>query len=86
LRQNLFNSHNKAAHCCDGQAQVSATFGDGNMNDNDANEFTLQSTVMINHPSYLDASDGSGQNQDWCLIKFDDDILAQTTGDNVQVS
>ena len=56
------------------------------MNDNDANEFTLQSTVMINHPSYLDASDGSGQNQDWCLIKFDDDILAQTTGDNVQVS
>jgi hypothetical protein len=66
--------------------QVTATFGNGNQNSNDAGQFSMQSTVMTNHPSYKDSSDGSGQNQDWCLIKFDSDILAQATNGNVQVS
>jgi hypothetical protein len=65
-----------AAHCCDGMAEIFATFGDLSSSSADSNEYTLISTTFFNHPEYGQSSDGSSQNSDWCLIKFNEDILA----------
>ena len=69
-----------AAHCCDGMAKVTSTFGQHSQMGSDAGEFQLESTLMINHGDYGDTSDGSGQNTDYCLIKFEDDIIATGGG------
>jgi len=65
-----------AAHCCEGMAEIFGTFGDLSDSSSDSNEYTLISTTFFNHPEYGNGSDGSSQNSDWCLIKFNENILA----------
>ncbi|CAG5104899.1 Oidioi.mRNA.OKI2018_I69.chr1.g1651.t1.cds [Oikopleura dioica] len=65
-----------AAHCCEGMAEIFATFGDLHANAQESDEYTLVSSTFFNHPEYGNSSDGTGQNSDWCLIKFDQNIIA----------
>ena len=75
-----------AAHCCEGMAEIFATFGDTRDNAFDSNEYTLVSNTFFNHPEYGNNSDGTGQNSDWCLIKFDQDIIAQDSEGNTKIA
>lgn len=60
-----------AAHCCEGIAEVTATFNDASSGSFEAGEFERTSTQLFNHPLYGDTSDGNGSNMDLCLIRFD---------------
>ncbi|CAG5110230.1 Oidioi.mRNA.OKI2018_I69.chr2.g4651.t1.cds [Oikopleura dioica] len=65
-----------AAHCCDGIAEVVATFGDISRSTFESGQFSLTSTTFFNHPEWGQGADGDFGNSDWCLIKFNEDILA----------
>ena len=67
-----------AAHCCLGRETPAptATFGEGRLNVVDPGQFKLESNAMFIHPEYLNGTDGSFENSDLCLIKFDNDILS----------
>jgi len=65
-----------AAHCCEDKNEIFATFGDLHVTNSESNEYTLRSVTWFNHPEYGNSSDGASMNSDWCLIKFDEDILA----------
>ena len=69
-----------AAHCCDGKAEVTATFNDADRMSFESGEFDMISTEMFNHPMYGDTSDGNGSNMDICLIKFSSSISAAGSG------
>jgi hypothetical protein len=75
-----------AAHCCDGMAQITSTFGQHVQSGSDAGEFQMQSATFFNHPDYGDSSDGSGQNTDYCLIKFASDIIASGSNSNTMIA
>ncbi|CBY11089.1 unnamed protein product [Oikopleura dioica] len=68
-----------AAHCCEGMAEVDATFNDADKQSFETGEFTSTSTQLFNHPMYGDSSDGSGSNMDICLIKFSDSLIQTGT-------
>ena len=64
-----------AAHCCQGKAKVSMSFGQHDRTDHqEAGEFTLTiepadfSSHVFIHDSYADHSDGSRHNFDVCLL------------------
>lgn len=65
-----------AAHCCDRIAEVVATFGDISRSSSESGQYSLSSTTMFNHPEWNQGADGDFGNSDWCLVKFDQDILA----------
>ena len=66
-----------AGHCCQNNVDgMEATFGDRLKNDPDSNEYTLDAADWFRHPLWGDASDGTGGNQDWCMVKFNEDIIA----------
>ena len=80
-----------AAHCCpDWIDEIEATFGDRLKNSFDSNEYTLNAVSWIQHGLYgdtrycalkfflllMNSSDGTGSNQDWCMVKFNQDIIA----------
>jgi len=75
-----------AAHCCENMVRVSSNFGQGNQGEFEAGEFALEASVIINHPDYTDGSDGSLQNMDYCLLKFDDDIIAMGSNGNTAIA
>lgn len=51
----------------------------GRTQETEVGEFSLESTTFFNHPEYLDPSDGDAQNNDFCLIKFDQDIISMAS-------
>ncbi|CAG5109820.1 Oidioi.mRNA.OKI2018_I69.chr2.g4304.t1.cds [Oikopleura dioica] len=65
-----------AAHCCEDMVEIYATFGDIDSDTYDSDQYFLRSTEFYNHPEYGNMSDGTGANSDWCLIKFDNNIIA----------
>ena len=69
-----------AAHCCDGIAEVDATFNDADSSDpGEPGEFKETSTEIFNHPLYGDTSDGTGNNMDICLVKFSSSLIRTGT-------
>jgi len=68
-----------AAHCCESQAKVQAFFGEWRSNENEPETFIVTSTTLFNHPDYLDSSDGNSQNTDYCLVKFDEDVMSHSS-------
>jgi len=75
-----------AAHCCQDSAnEIKATFGDRLKNSVDSNEYILDAAAWIRHPLWGDSSDGTGGNQDWCMVKFNEDIIASDPDDLVGI-
>ena len=69
-----------AAHCCmDGATLIIAMFG-GSYFQQSSGAFHEESSEYFIHPSY------SGSNADYCLIKFEEDILSKATYNNVQIA
>ena len=74
-----------AAHCCEGIQTIYARFGDLHRWGWDSNEYELQATAWFNHPEYGSrAADGDSQNNDVCLIKFNNDIIASDPDNQVR--
>ena len=44
-------------------------------------KFMLNSGNIHIHPEYMDNSDGSDQNMDFCLVKFDTSIFAEAANE-----
>jgi len=66
-----------AGHCCPYWIdEIEATFGDRLKNSFDSNEYTLNAVSWIQHDLYGDSSDGTASNQDWCMVRFSQDIIA----------
>jgi len=75
-----------AGHCCQNSVrEMKATFGDRLKNSVDSNEYTLDAAEWFRHPLWGDTSDGTGGNQDWCMVKFNEDIIASDPDDLVGI-
>ena len=74
-----------AAHCClDGQ-KIVGRFGDLKSEESDSNEYELEASAWFNHFEYgLMLGDMDSKNNDLCLIKFNDDIIASDPDGQVQ--
>jgi len=68
-----------AAHCCDGIAQVDATFNDASESNFESGQFTETSTDIFNHPAYGDMTDNTFSNMDICLVKFSSSLIRTGT-------
>ena len=66
-------------------SRVVATFGDEKINQVSNTEFTLESETIFLHPKYWNIEDGQAYNTDYCLIKFQDDIIDRGQ-DNVRIA
>ena len=52
----------------------------------DPGEFSLSASEIIIHPDYDDIFDGSSQNMDYCLLKFDENLITFNGQDNVKIA
>ena len=71
-----------AAHCCLDAQKIVGRFGDLNATEVDSNEYELEASAWFNHPEYDRHADD--KNNDLCLIKFNEDIIASDPDSKVQ--
>ncbi|CAG5104885.1 Oidioi.mRNA.OKI2018_I69.chr1.g1637.t1.cds [Oikopleura dioica] len=71
-----------AAHCCLDVQKIVGRFGDLNATEFDSNEYELEASAWFNDPEYDRHADD--KNNDLCLIKFNEDIIASDPESKVQ--
>ncbi|CAG5104716.1 Oidioi.mRNA.OKI2018_I69.chr1.g1478.t1.cds [Oikopleura dioica] len=73
-----------AAHCCLDVQRVVGRFGDLKAMESDSNEYELEASAWFNHAEYDHYA--YDKNNDVCLIKFNDDIIASDPDSKVQAA